>query len=252
MNRARVALVAWTTAFLWPAVALAQLNVVNSGGFAGPYRELLPAFERDSGLTVTSTQAASQGGGPNTIRALLQMGVPADVVIMSKEGLNELIADGRIDARTVVDLAQTPLGVAVRKGAPKPVINTVEDFKQVVLRAKSVNFVSTTGLYLTQKLFPALGIASEVSQKANGDNMASLANTEVDLVLRPVSEVISLPGFDFVGPVPGNIQFVSVFSAAVVTGSKQVAAAKQLIAFLSSEEARAAARRNGMDSVEAR
>jgi molybdate transport system substrate-binding protein len=180
------------------------------------------------------------------------MGVPADVVIMSKEGLNELIADGRIDARTVVDLAQTPLGVAVRKGAPKPVINTAEDFKQVVLRAKSVNFVSTTGLYLTQTLFPALGIASEVSQKANGDNMASLANTQVDLVLRPVSEVISLPGFDFVGPVPGNIQFVSVFSAAVVAGSKQVAAAKRLIAFLSSEEARAAARRNGMDSVEAR
>jgi molybdate transport system substrate-binding protein len=105
---------------------------------------------------------------------------------------------------------------------------------------------------LTQTLFPALGIASEVSQKANGDNMASLANTQVDLVLRPVSEVISLPGFDFVGPVPGNIQFVSVFSAAVVTGSKQVAAAKRLIAFLSSEEARAAARRNGMDSVEAR
>jgi molybdate transport system substrate-binding protein len=232
----------------WPAVAFGQLTVLNSGGFAGPYRELLPAFERDSGLTVTSTQGASQGTGPNTIPALLQGGVAADVVIMSREGLSELVAGGSIAADTIVDLAQTPLGIAVRRGMSKPDISTVDAFKEALLRAKSVNFVSTTGLYLTQKVFPSLGVAAEVGRKANGDSMANLVNTQVDLVIRPVSELISLPGFDFVGPVPEAVQFVSVFSAAVVASSQRIREAKHLIAFLSSEQARVVARRHGMET----
>ena len=252
MNSSHVVCAVWTVVLSWPAVALGQLNVLNSGGFAGPYRELLPAFERDSGLTVTSTQGASQGTGPNTIPSLLQRGVAADIVIMSREGLNELVASGRIATGSVVDLAQTPLGVAVRRGVPRPDVSTVDAFKRVVLRAKSVNYMSTTGLYLTETVFPSLGIAAEVERKSNGDSMVNLVNTQVDLVLRPVSELINLPGFDFVGPVPEAVQFISVFSAAVVAGSQRVGQAKQLIAFLSSEDARAVARRHGMEAVNPR
>lgn len=233
-------------------VEFAQLNVLHSGGFAAPYRELLPAFERNLGFTVASTQAASQGNGPNTIPALLRRGFGADVVIMAREGLSEVIADGRIVAGTAVDLAQTLLGAAVRAGVAKPDIASVEGFKQAVLRARSVNLVSTTGLYMTEKLFPSLGIAEEVARKVNGTRMADLAETPVDLVLRPVSEISNLPGFDFVGPVPNEIQFVTVFTAAIVTGSKQLDASKRLIAFLSSEEGRAAARRSGMEPITAR
>ena len=249
MNSSHVVCAVWTVVLLWPAVAFGQLLVLNSGGFAGPYRELLPAFERDSGLTVTSTLGFSQGTGPNTIPSLLQRGVAADVVIMSREGLNELIAGGRIATGTVVNLAQTPLGVAVRRGVPKPDISTVEAFKELVLRAKSVNFASTTGFHLTGRVFPSLGIAAEVARKANGESMANLVNTEVDLVLRPVSELINLSGFDFVGAVPEALQFISVFSAAVVSGSPRVGEARRLITFLSSEEARAAARRHGMEAL---
>src|ERR1700685_870757 len=95
----------------WPAASFAQLNVIMSGGFAAAYQELLPEFEKSTGVTVTTGRGQSQGNGPNAIGAQLRRGVPADVVIMSKEGLSQLIADGKIVAGSDVDLAQTPLGV---------------------------------------------------------------------------------------------------------------------------------------------
>src|SRR6185436_14951812 len=130
--------------FVAPATAFAQLKVITSGGFSAAYRELIPVFEQTTGITVTSTSGGSQGSGPNTIGAQLRRGVQADVVIMSKEGLADLIAEGRIAAGTNVDLAQAPVGVAVRAGAPKPDISTVDAFKQTLLRAKSITFTGST------------------------------------------------------------------------------------------------------------
>jgi molybdate transport system substrate-binding protein len=109
-----------------------------SGGFSGACERLLPEFERTSGIKVTTALGASQGPGPQTIAAQLARGVPADVVILSREGLNELITAKRIVAGTDVDLAQVPLGVAVRAGTPKPDLSTAEAFKQVLLNAKTV------------------------------------------------------------------------------------------------------------------
>ena len=114
--------------------------------FAAAYQEILPEFEKSNGVTVTTTRGQSQGNGPNAIGAQLRRGVPADVVIMSKEGLSQLITDGKIVAGTDVDLAQTPLGVSVRAGAPKPDIGTVDAFKRLLLHAQSITFPdSTTG-----------------------------------------------------------------------------------------------------------
>src|SRR5208282_3769500 len=133
--------------------ALAQVNVIMSGGFATAYQSALPEFERTTGIAVTTRSGASQGSGPETIGAQLHRGVPADMVIMSREGLNDLIAEGRIAAGTDVDLAQTPLGVAVRAGAPKPDISTVDAFRQSLLRAQSITFPdSTTGIYMMTTL----------------------------------------------------------------------------------------------------
>ena len=248
MNTTRTWVLVTLLTALGPGTAFGQLSVLRSGGFAAPYRELLPAFESSSGVTVTSKVAASQGSGPNTIPALLRSGVIADVVILSRGGLDELIREGLIVAGSAVDLAQTPLGLTVRVGDPKPDISTVEGFKQAVLRAKTVNLLSTPAFYLNEQVFPSLGIADAVARKANGGALANLPITEVT-VLRPVSEIIHARGFDFVGPVPSQIQFMSVFSAAVVTGSKQVDAAKRLIAFLSSEEALAVTKKSGMEAV---
>src|SRR5258708_20962980 len=88
-----------------PAPSFAQVKVIISGGFSAAYQELLPEFERTSGVTVTTTSGGSQGTGPNTIGAQLRRGVPADVVIMNKVGLADLIAEARIVSGTNVDLA---------------------------------------------------------------------------------------------------------------------------------------------------
>jgi len=160
----------WTllfaVAFLTPPALRGQLKVITSGGFAAAYQELIPEFEKSTGITVTTTRGASQGSGSTTIPAQLRRGVKADVVIMSREGLGELIGEGRILPGSAVALAQARLGVAVRAGAPKPDIGSVAAFRQMILQAKSINIVSTTALYMTGTLFPKLGIPAEVSGRS--------------------------------------------------------------------------------------
>jgi ABC-type molybdate transport system substrate-binding protein len=119
----------FAVAFLLPTPSLAQLNVITSVGFEAPYNKLVPAFQKSSGITVSTKHFASQGNGPDTIAAQLRAGAAADVVIMSKEGLGELLAEGRIVPASAVDLAQARLGVAVRAGTPKPYISTVDAFR---------------------------------------------------------------------------------------------------------------------------
>jgi molybdate transport system substrate-binding protein len=123
-----------------------MLNVITSVGFAAAYNELVPAFQKSGGVTVSTKHFASQRNGPDTIAAQLRAGVAADVVVMSKEGLGELVAEGKIIPATAVDLAQARLGVAVRAGTPKPDISTVDAFRQMLLGSKSINALSTTGL----------------------------------------------------------------------------------------------------------
>lgn len=236
-----------------PAALSAQVNVLTSGGFAAALQEILPEFEKATGTTVTTARGPSQGNGPNTIGAQLRRGVPADVVILAREGLDELIAEGRIAAKTDVDLAQTPLGVAVRAGAAKPDISTVDAFKQALLHAKAINFPSsTTGIYMTDKLFPRLGITRELSGKIKDSGVGALVSGESELAVQPVSELLHMPGVDFVGPVPAEIQYVSVFSTAMVAGSKEPDSARRLLAFLTSESAKTAIRRHGMELAPSR
>src|SRR5246127_4385687 len=108
----------------------APLHVLISGGFSFAYEQLLPEFKRTTGIDIATGSGASQGEGPQTIAAQLARGVPADVVILSREGLVELIAAKKVVAGTDVDLARVPLGVAVRAGTAKPDVSTVESFKQ--------------------------------------------------------------------------------------------------------------------------
>jgi molybdate transport system substrate-binding protein len=231
-----------------PTASFAQLKVIVSGGFSAAYREVLPEFERTTGITVTTTSGGSFGNDPNTIGAQLRRGVSADVVIMSREGLSELISEGRTVTGTDTDLAQASLGVAVRAGAPRPDISTVESFKQTLLRAKSVTFTSSTsGVYLMTTLFPRLGIADEMAKKSTTSGVAAVARGDAEIAVQPVSELLPVPGVDFVGTIPAEVQKVNVYAAAVVTGSKEVEASKRLIAFLSSESATAAIKKSGME-----
>jgi len=233
--------------------AMAQMKVLISGGFAGAYDKLLPEFQKTSGVGVTTGSGASQGKGPQTIGAQLGRGVPADVVILSREGLGELIAAGKIAAGTDVDLAQVPLGVGVRAGAAKPDVGTVEAFKQALLRAGLVVVPeSTSGIWLMAELFPRLGIAGRINVKAaprGSDATRMVAAGEADLAVQPVSEILVAPGVAFAGSLAPEIQFVQVFSAAIVEGSQALENSRRLIAFLASARAAQAIKDSGMEPL---
>jgi molybdate transport system substrate-binding protein len=232
---------------------MTELKVLISGGFSGPYEQLVPQFERTTGIKVATGSGSSQGKGPQTIAAQLARGVPADVVILSREGLTELIAQRRIAPGTDVDLARTPIGVAVRAGAPKPDVRTVDDFKRVVLKAGTVAVPSSTsGIFLIEEIFPRLGIAGRVNVTATprGSGAAAMVATgEADIGLLPVSEIVHAQGVELAGVIAEEIQLHQIFAAAIVSGSKQIETAKRLISFLTSEPAAQTIRRGGMDPL---
>jgi molybdate transport system substrate-binding protein len=240
----------------FPSPSMAQLKVLISGGFSSAYRQVLPEFERTTGIAVRTGSGASQGTGAQTIAAQLQRGVPADVVILSREGLADLIAAGRIIAGTDVDLARVPLGAAVPAGAPKPDVSTVEALKQTLLNAKTVVVPgSTSGIYLTTRVFPQLGIADRIAVKVTerGSQAAStVAAGDADIVIQPVSELMNVPGIEVVGRLPNEVQLVQTFAAAIVAGSNERDAGRRLIEFLASERTTAAIEKNGMDPVKKR
>jgi molybdate transport system substrate-binding protein len=240
------------TLLAWPHAATAQIKVLMSGGFSGAYEQLLPEFERTSGVKVTTGSGASQGTGPQTIGAQLASGISADVVIMSREGLDELVAAKRIATGTEVNLARVGLGVAVRAGTPKPNVSTVEAFKQVVLAARTVSASSTSGMWLVRDLLPRLGILERLDVKITprgGGAAAMVADGSSAVAVMPISEILAAKGVDYAGPLAPEIQFPQVFSAAIVAGSGDVDNAKRLIAFLSSPQAAEAIIKSGMEPM---
>lgn len=240
-------------ALLMPVAASAQVKVIISGGFSGPYEKLLPEFQKTSGIKVETGSGASQGTGPQTIASQLASGPRFDVVIMSREGLDELIAAKRIAPGTDVDLAKALLGIAVRKGAPKPDVSTVEAFKQLMLKSKLVAVPgSTSGIFVMKDVLPRLGIADKVNVKptARGAGAAELvAKGEADVAVMPVSEIVHAAGVDFAGVIAQEIQLDQTFCAAIVAGSKQAEAAKKLIAFLASDRAAPTIKAGGMEPL---
>jgi molybdate transport system substrate-binding protein len=232
-----------------------RVHVLISGGFAGAYEKLVPEFLRQSDIEVTTGSGASQGSGPHTIAAQLARGVAADVVILSREGLGELSAANRIAAGTAVDLARVGLGVAVRAGAARPDVGSVEAVSQVLLKARRIAIPgSTSGIWLKDELFPRLGIAEKIDARMTprGSGAAAMvADGDAGLAVMPVSEILAAPGVDFAGAFPEEIQMMQIFAAAVVAGSPAAAAAKRLIAFLASPRAAETIRRSGMEPIAA-
>ena len=236
-----------------PGTAKADVTVMMSGGFALAYQEVLPELERRTKIKVVTTSGASQGTGPTTIKAQLKRGARPDVVILSKEGLDELIAAGRIMGGTVTGLATTPLGAAVRSGTPKPNVGTSEGLKETLLKARLISMPgSTSGVFIKDSVFPRLGIADKVSLKVTArgiESTAMLAAGESDIALGPVSELVGQPGIEYVGSFPSGLQLIQEFTAAIVQGSSHLDDAKRLIAFLSSPDVAEAVKKAGMEQV---
>jgi molybdate transport system substrate-binding protein len=232
---------------------MAQLEVLISGGFQGPYSQMLPSFEKMTGITVITKSGASQGSGPKTIKAQLATGVTADVVILSREGLAELIAENKIVPNSDVDLAQAPLGLAVPTGNAKPDISSAKAFADALVKAKKIVVPgSTSGIYLNKELFPKLGISEQISvqiTERGSQATAALAAREANIAVQPSSELVNISGIDYVGPLPNSIQLIQTFAAARVMNSSNSEAAKKLIEYLSSPNAAEPIKNGGMNLV---
>ena len=232
---------------------MAQLEVMISGGFSGPYNQMLPAFEQATGIKVVTKSGASQGSGPKTIKAQLAAGVTADVVILSREGLEELMSQNKIIPNSDVDLAQAPLGLAVPAGNPKLDISTTKAFSTALVKAKKIVVPgSTSGIYLTEELFPRLGIKNQLTVQVTergSQATAVLAAREANIAVQPSSELVNIPGVDYVGALPSDIQLIQTFAAAIVVNSPNQTAAKKLIQYLSSPSAAEPIKHSGMNAV---
>jgi molybdate transport system substrate-binding protein len=254
LQRRAVAVVAIILVAAGSAAQAAELRVVSSGGFASAYRELVPEFERSTGNTVTTEWGPSMGDTPQAIPQRLARGEPIDVVIMVGDALDQLVKSGKALPDSRMDLARSLIGAAVKAGAPKPDLSTVEAVKRTLLEAPSIAYSdSASGVYISTEMFARLGIADQVKSKARMIPATPVgeivARGEAALGFQQVSELLPVPGITFAGTLPPELQKVTLFSAGVVTGSKNRAAAAALIQFLASRAAADAITRSGLEPV---
>ena len=229
----------------------AEITVMISGGFSAAYYRLVPEFERASGHKVVTLRGPSMGETPQAIPKRLARGETTDVVIVVGYALDGLIKNGKVAADSRTDLAWSPIAMAVRAGAPKPDISTVEAFKRALIAAKSIaHSDSASGVYLSTELFGRLGVLEEIKgklYKSPGEPVGRVvARGQAEIGFQPVSELRPHPGIDIVGPIPAELQIVNVFRAGIAANAREPAAARALIAFLVSPAARPAILESGM------
>jgi molybdate transport system substrate-binding protein len=232
----------------------AEIKVMTSGAFTAAYDRLVPQFVCATKHTVVTVYGASMGSAPGAIPNRLGRGECADVVILAAGALDDLVKNGKVVPGSRVDLARSGIGMVVRKGAPKPDISTVEALKRTLLAARSIAYSdSASGDYLSGKLFPRLGIAEQIKdrcKRVEKERVAAVvARGDAEIGFQQVSELLPVPGVDFVGPLPADAQQVTVFSAGVVIGAKEPDAARALIRFLASPAAAPVIEKTGLSPI---
>ena len=182
----------------------------------------------------------------------LKGGESVDLVIIGTDSLDELINVGKIEPGSRVDFARSGVGVAVRAGARKPDISSGDAVKLALLSAGSIGYSSgPSGVYL-DSLFQRMGITDQLKSKLkrppSGASVGEMvARGEVEIGFQQVSELIHLSGIDFLGPLPPDIQHITIFSSGIHTGATNPDAAKALAKFLTSSSAAMVIRKNGME-----
>jgi molybdate transport system substrate-binding protein len=241
--------------------AAADLHVMISAGFYGVYSELGPAFERASGHHLITTRGPSMGDSPEAIPARLARDEPADVVILDGAAVDELGRRGMVFPESKAEFARSLVGMVVRAGAAKPDIGSVEAFKATLLAAKSIAYSdSGSGTFLSTTLFPKLGVADQVAGKSrrirgppSGEPVAAVvARGEAEIGFQQVSELLHVPGVDFVGAIPAALQPGFSFAGVLTSKARQPEAGGALIRFLASPDAAPAILKAGLTPPSAR
>jgi len=223
---------------------MANIKVMLSAAFKEAYLELVPPFERASGhkvenLWVPSVQMMNRLKGGETV----------DLVILSAAALEDLRKAGIVSERT--DLAKSGIGVAVKAGAPRPDISSGEALKRAVLAAKGIAYsTGPSGIYLI-KLFERMGIAEQIKSRVKqvqGVPAGSIvARGEAELAFQQVSELLPVPGIELVGPLPPDVQEITIFSAGLHAKAPHPDAARALVKHLTAPAAAPVIKNKGME-----
>ena len=227
------------------------IKIMSSGGLKGVIAELAQAFERHSGHRLETVF-----NPPNAVKTRIEGGEAVDVVVLSAVLIDDLAKQGKVAPASRTEVARSGLGVAVRKGAPKPDISTADAFRRALLDAKSIVCSdpaggAASGIHF-QKVISELGIAEEVMAKARLNsgsyNAEIVARGEAEIAIQQISEIMPVKGADLVGPLPPGVQVTTRFVAAIGASSQAPAAAQALIDFLGSADAVRVIKANGMDA----
>lgn len=237
--------------------AVAQdVTVMISGGFKAALEKLAPAYEAKSGDRIVLVSGPSMGKTPQAIPNRLARGEHADVTIMVGSALEQLERDRLVAAGSRVELADSPIGVVVKKGAPVPSIGTDAELRQTLLAASTIAYSdSASGRYVETQLFKKLSIVQQAGAKAQKVERIPVAEEvakgKYALGFQQVSELLPVPGVTFVGRLPDNLQYITRFAGAVTLRADHPARAKALLAYLSSAQAQAVIISTGLQLVRA-
>src|SRR6187551_2789905 len=225
----------------------AELRALSGNGAKAAVRELCTQFERATGNTIKLHFEVNAD-----LKKKIEAGEAFDVAVLNPPVIDALIKDGKLVAGSRADIGRSGLGVAVRKGAPKPDIATAEAFKRTLLAAKAVAYPGkgASGLYFVS-LLDRLGIKAEMQGKlkpmAAEDTVEVVARGEADMVVVVATRITGVPGVDLVGPIPEELQTKIGFAAGLSTSAKERDAAQALIRFLTAPAAAATLRANGVE-----
>ncbi|QHI98472.1 solute-binding protein [Xylophilus rhododendri] len=233
-----------------------EVTMMTSGAFAATAAELQPGYEASSGDRLHIVYGSSMGGASDSIPARLARNEPVDVVILARGSLDELVAQGKVVPGSQVDLVHSLIGFAVRKGAPKPDIGSVAAVRATLLAAPSIAYsASASGTYYQNEMLKKLGIEAEVKPKSKrilSERVGTVvARGDAELGLQQVSELLPIPGVDFVGVLPPELQRMTVFSAGISTSARDVEGARTLIRYFASPAVVPVLKRNGLESATA-
>ncbi len=234
-----------------PDASAVELNVLAAGAVEAVVRDMVGNFEKESGNKVRLTYAPV-----GALRDKIYAGEPADLTIVTPAIIEQLMGRGLVRAATRTDLGQVGGGIAVRKGAPRPAVGTPEELKRALLAAKEIYHadpkIATAGAYFFQ-VADRLGIGEEVRKKgrtAGGGkvSMELMAKSTVDAIgLTQISEILSVPQVDLVGPYPGDLQRMTTYTGIILERTPYVAASEAFLKFLISPPVQARFKRQGYE-----
>jgi molybdate transport system substrate-binding protein len=229
-----------------PIAMTSKISCISSMATRQVLAELAAAYQRQSGCAV----AVESVGGVDAARRV-QDNEPFDAAILASDAIDRLIASGHLAAGGRVDLARSPVAVAVRAGATHPDLASEDAVRRAVLAARSLSYsTGPSGVHLAS-LFERWGIADEIQgrtvQAPPGVPVGALvASGEAELGFQQLSELMHLPGIEVIGTLPAAIEYITTFSAGLCRGSTQSEAVRQMLAFMNSPQADAAKQRHGM------